>query len=323
MSQPRAVAVFSRSFSADTVLTELLRSRVERVTLNETGRTLAGDELTAFAAGHDAVIVALEKVDDALLAGMPDVRIISKYGVGIDNVDLQACSQRSIAVGWTGGVNKRSVSELALGFMIGLLRNLNTAREEVRSGSWKQTRGRQLSSLVVGIVGCGHAGQDLARMLRFMGSTVLVHDLRDLSDFCRETGAEQVDLDTLVARSDVFSLHLPLTPRTRGIISRDRLAAMKPGSILVNTARGGLIDEAAAADALDSGQLAGAAFDVFEMEPPGDNVLIRHPKVLVSPHVGGSTNECVLAMGQAAIEGLFNAGDPLKLVPDYLKSDAR
>ena len=317
--QPARVAVLSRSFSAHAQLRAELAARCPDVSFNDTGRTLAGPELGDFLQGHDAAIVALERIDDALLARAPQLRIIGKYGVGLDNVDLVACERRGVRVGWTGGVNRRSVSELVIALAIAALRHVVRSNREILQGGFRQIQGRQLGGRTVGIVGCGHVGRDLVRLLAPFGCRVLVHDLRYDESFCAETGAEPTGLDELLAMADVVSLHLPLTAATKHLIDTQRLARMKPDAVLINTARGGIVDEAALAEALREGRLAAAAFDVFSPEPPVDRQLIDLPNFIATGHIGGSSAEAVLAMGRAAIEGLFTARVATEHIPDYLR----
>ena len=314
---PRSVAVLSRSFSKHPVLRAELQARHPRAVFNDSGRTLAGEELRAFLQGHDAAVVALETIDDATLASLPELKVISKYGVGLDNVDLAAAARRGIRVGWEGGVNRRSVAELAIGFMIAGLRGVITSHEEIKAGTWRQYRGRQLGAVTVGLVGFGHVGRDVAGLLRAFGSRVLAHDIRDVAAPAAALGAEPVALDRLVAESDVISLHIPNTTATRELFDAQRLAAMKPGSVLVNTARGGLVDEAALQASLASGHLAAACFDVFAFEPPRDMALFATPGFIGTGHIGGSAEEAVVAMGRAAIAGLDTATDPLSFIPPW------
>jgi D-3-phosphoglycerate dehydrogenase len=305
------VAVASRSFSKHPVLRAELLARYGLVTFNDAGVSLSGEALVEFLSGHDKAITALETLSAEVLERLPDLKVVGKYGVGLDMIDLAAMSRLGKKLGWTGGVNRRSVSELVIAFMIALLRHVPQGNALIRSGGWRQLMGRQLSERVVGIVGCGHIGKDLARLLKAFGCRVLAHDIRDFPDFYAETGVEPRGLDPLLAEADIVTLHLPLDASTRHILSAERLALMRPGAILVNAARGGLVDEVALRGMLEDGRLAGAAFDVFATEPPEDRALIGLPNFLCTPHVGGSAEEAVLAMGRAAIAGLDDFRDPL------------
>ncbi|MBF0323914.1 MAG: phosphoglycerate dehydrogenase [Alphaproteobacteria bacterium] len=308
------VAVASRSFSRHPILRAELLERYECVTFNDAGVSLAGEALIEFLADHDKAITALEKLDEAILARLPELKVVGKYGVGLDMIDLAALGRLGKKLGWTGGVNKRSVSELVISAAIALLRHVPQGNVLVRDGGWRQLMGRQLSQRSVGIVGCGHVGKDLAVLLKAFGCRVLAHDIQDFADFYATHGIEKMGLDDLLAEADIVTLHLPLDGSTRNILPADKLGLMRRGSILINMARGGLVDEAAIKAMLADGHLAGAAFDVFAEEPPVDFDLLRHPNMLALPHIGGSAEEAVLAMGRAAIAGLDNARDPQDFV---------
>jgi D-3-phosphoglycerate dehydrogenase len=171
-------------------------------------------------------------------------------------------------------------------------------------GTWKNRQGRQLSERSVGIIGCGHIGKDLAVILRALGCTVLAHDILDFPGFYTAHQIEAVGLTDLLGRADIVTVHLPLDASTRNLLSAERLALLKPEALLINTARGNIVDEAALKSMLLEGRIAGAAFDVFATEPPDDLELLRLPNFLATPHIGGSSEEAVLAMGRAAIKGL-------------------
>ncbi len=309
MSEMR-VAVTSRSFSKHSVLRTELLEQYSNVTFNNDGLALSGNELIDYLAGHDAAITALEKITGDVLSQVPQLKIISKYGVGFDMLEIQAFRKHGVRLGWTGGVNKRSVSELVVANAIALLRKVHQCRDEVLSGTWRQTKGRQLSGRTVGIIGCGHVGKDLVELLSAFDCCIYAHDILDFPEFYATSGVTPKDLDYLLENSDIVTLHLPLDDSTRGLISEERLALMKHDAILINAARGGLVNEAALKDALIAGRLGGAAFDVFEPEPPEDDELLRLPNFIVTPHIGGSSEEAVLAMGRAAIDGLRRARIP-------------
>ncbi|HXA53362.1 MAG TPA: phosphoglycerate dehydrogenase [Solirubrobacteraceae bacterium] len=304
---PTPVAVTSRSFSRNEILRAELLVRYERVTFNDEGLSLAGDSLVEFLAGHPLAITALEKIDEDVLSRLPDLRAISKVGVGIDMLDLDAMERHGVRLAWSRGTNARSVSELALAFMLALLRQLPAVARVVREGEWRQVQGQTLSGRKVGIVGFGHVGRDLAQLLGAFSCRVLAHDVVPIGD-CG-AGVEEVGLEQLLAESEIVTLHTVLNDETRSLINRERLAAMREGALLINTSRGGLVDGDALYEALCSGRLAGAALDVFTSEPPGDHPLLDLDQVIVTPHIGGSTREAVLAMGRAAIDGLSEAVD--------------
>mgnify|MGYP002529020881 CR=1 FL=1 len=298
------VAVTSRSFSRHPVLKRELLERFPGATLNDDGLKLTGDDLLAFLKGHDKAITALEVLDAELFSALPELKAFSKYGVGFDTIDLDAMAKAGVKLGWTGGTNKRSVSELVISFAVQLLRRIPEATAEVQSGTWRQHIGRQLSNRTVGIVGCGHVGKDLGILLRAFGCKVLAHDILDFPKYYTEHDIQPVGLEQLLKESDIVTLHLPLDETTLNFLSAERLALMKPDAVLINAARGGLVDEAALKAALKEGRLGAAALDAFATEPPEDRELLQMPNVIVTPHLGGSAEEAVLAMGRAAIDGL-------------------
>ena len=319
---PKPIAVTSRSFSRHPVLRAELQALYENVTFNDLGLKLEGPALIDFLRGHEKAITALEVLDGVVFDALPELKVIGKYGVGLDMLDLTAMSARGVKLGWTGGVNKRSVSELVISYAIALLRHVPAANREVRDGAWRQHIGGYLSDRTVGIIGCGHVGKDLAPLLGAFGCTVLAHDILDFADFYAANGVTSLGLEDLLRQSDIITVHLPLDDSTRGILNAERLSLIKPGAILINAARGGLVDEEKLKQMLINGNLAGAAFDVFASEPPADTELLNLPNFLATPHIGGSAEEAILAMGRAAIAGLDNAGDPVlaaqngKNVPD-------
>jgi phosphoglycerate dehydrogenase-like enzyme len=298
------IAVAARSFSRNAALRAELSARYPHVTFTESPAVLDGDALIEFLRGHDHTIVGLERIDDRVLAAVPELKVISKYGVGLDGLDIDAIARRGIKLGWTGGVNRRSVAELTLAFAIALLHRVPETDVALRRGEWLKLVGRQLTGRTVGIVGCGFVGQDLVRVLAPFECRVLAHDIRDYPDFYRAHQVTPVSLPELLEAADLVSLHVPLDRTTTGMIGAAELARMRPGTFLINAARGGLVDEEALAAALESGRLAGAACDVFTIEPDASPRLLAIPTFLGTPHIGGSTQEAQLAMGRAAIDGL-------------------
>ena len=301
------IVVASRSFARNPALRAELIARYPEVTFTQSSTVLAGDELVQLMRGHERAIVGLEKIDEALLAQVPELRLISKYGVGLDGLDLEAMARRGIKLAWTGGVNRRAVGELTLAFAIALLHRVPETSGALRAGRFTPLVGRQLTGRTIGIIGCGHVGKDLVRLLAPFECRVLAHDIRDYPEFYTTHRVEPVPLARLLAESEIVTIHVPLDASTRGMIGAAELARMRKGAVFINAARGGLVDEAALEAALTSGHLAGAACDVYEMEPDANPRLLALPNFLGTPHIGGSTEEAQLAMGRAAIEGLETA----------------
>jgi D-3-phosphoglycerate dehydrogenase len=308
-----AVAVASRSFSRNPTLRQELLDRYPRSRFNDAGHVLSGDALVQFLHGHNKAITGLDVLDEALFRAVPELRLVSKYGVGLDMIDLDAARRHGVSVRWTPGVNRQAVAELAICFMIALCRSVVPLARELGAGGWRHPGGRQLSSSTVGIVGCGHVGQQVARLCRAFGASVVAYDIRAYDDFYRTVGVTALTLDGLLQQSDIVTIHVPLDASTRGMIGTRELGQMTPTSFLINTARGGIVDEQALKQALVERRLAGAACDVFAVEPPVDRDLLLLPNFIGTPHVGGGTQEAVLAMGRAAIAGLDGSLDSVDL----------
>ena len=272
---------------------------------------LTEDEIIAFLADCDAAIMGGDVVSDRVLAALPGIRDIGIFGVGLNTVDLQACRRHGVRLGFTPGVNRLAVAELTLCFMIAGLRWVPALNLAMRVGERPRTRvGRSLSGRVVGLHGCGHIGKEVVRLLQPFGCTILVHDIRDYTTFYAETGVTPVPFDELLERSEVISLHIPRSRTTENLYDEARLARLRPGCVLVNTCRGGIVDEAALLRRLDNGALAASCLDVFAQEPPDNDRLLRHPNLLSTPHAGASTMEARIAMVDAALQGLTQ-GQPV------------
>jgi len=310
----RSLVIASRSFSKHPVLRKEVLKRYPDAKFNDKGLSLNGNSLIEFLDGYEKAITALEKIDDSILKLLPNLKVIGKYGVGLDMIDLHAMKRHSVNLGWTGGVNKRSVSELVISYSIALLHRTIFANAEVRKGKWYQVKGRQLSDCTVGVIGCGHVGKDLVELLQPFNCKILANDVLDFKDFYKKYEVTSVGLEELIRKSDIVTLHLPLDKSTRNILNSDKLSLLKDDAVLINLARGGLIDEVALKELLNNNKIAGAALDVFEVEPPVDPSFATMDNVLITPHIGGSTEEAILAMGMAAIEGLENSEDPLNFL---------
>ncbi|MGB3837396.1 hydroxyacid dehydrogenase [Castellaniella sp.] len=236
-------------------------------------------------------------VDGAVLAAGTELRVVGRLGVGLDNIDLAACAARDIRVIPATGANAQAVAEYVIATAMLLLRGAYRATADVAAGRWPRTAlssGQELGGKILGVVGFGSIGQRVARMAIGLGMTVAAYDpiLDKDSSVWRELGVRSLALDDLVAQADVVSLHVPLVAATRHLFDEQRLAGMKRGAILINTARGGIVDETALVAALQNGHLAGAALDVFEAEPvPEKNIFSGVPGLLLTPHIAGVTRE--------------------------------
>ncbi len=298
------IIVSTVAFSNNQVLVNELKKHFQDVIVNEKGVRIPENELVNYYKDADAIIVGLEKITPEILDQLPKLKIIAKYGVGLDNIDIEACNKRNIKIGWTGGVNKRSVAEMALGFMLALSRNLFITSNQLKKGYWNKNGGIQLSGKTIGIIGAGNIGKELIKILRPFNCNILVNDLIDLDEYTKKM-ATQVEKDIIFKESDFISIHTPLNNETINLINLEVLNKMKNTSFLINTARGGIVNETDLKFALNNGIIAGAALDVYEVEPPIDLELLQLPNLICTPHTGGNANEAVLAMGMSAIEHLI------------------
>jgi D-3-phosphoglycerate dehydrogenase / 2-oxoglutarate reductase len=298
------VLVTPRSFrESDAGVVARLEQAVDEVRYNDLGRPLSAGELRDRLADVDGLLAGVDTIDDSVLESAPRLRVVARYGAGVDNVDLAAAARRGVVVTRTPGANAGAVAEWTILLMLALCRPLLAADRAVREGRWPVLRGRELSARTVGLLGLGRVGSLVAERVSGLGCRVLAHDPYVAA---APPGVEVVDLDELVRRAEVLSLHAPLTDATRGIVDAGLLSRLPAGGVLVNTARGELVDERALLAALDHGPLAGAALDVLAGEPPPpDHPLIGRDDVIVTPHTAPHTAEAAAAMGRAAVDDLL------------------
>lgn len=268
----------------------------------EVRTALKGDALREALRGvHALVVRSATKVDAAALEGADSLRVIGRAGIGVDNVDVPAASRRGIVVMNTPSGNAVTTAEHAIALMMALARRLPQAHASVKAGRWTKTglRGVELCGKTLGVVGLGNIGRLVVERALGLRMQAIAHDPYLPEDVAGRLGIRCVPLDELLRTADVVSLHVPLTPRTRNLLDAGALALMKPGALLINTARGGIVDEAALHDALASGRLGGAALDVFASEPPAGSPLLGLDNVVLTPHLGASTEE---AQERVAVE---------------------
>ena len=302
MKQHKArIKVTSRSFSRHPVLKHELMELFPDTVFNTDGPSTGLTDIVEFLQDADGVILGLEQMDRQVLQQLNNLKIIAKYGVGLDNLDVNATEELGIAVGWTGGVNKRSASEQALGFMLGLCRNLFFSSFPLKEGKWQKVGGRLLSGSCVGVIGCGHIGTDVVHLLQPFNCRILICDLVDKSGVVDAYGVTQVPLEKLLPEADMVSLHVPLTELTHFMVNDEFLQQMKPLAHLVNNSRGPVVNQQALKKALQQKTIGGAALDVYESEPPDDLEFLSLPNLMVTPHIGGNANEAVHALGSSTI----------------------
>lgn len=309
------IAVASLSFSKNVFLRKLLSMYFEAPTFNQ-GTCMGEDALVEFLGGHDAAIIGLEPISREVLQFLPELRVICKYGVGLDNIDQVALAEHGVHLGWTPGINAQSVAELTLCYMLALMRNIFISGFRLKNGIWEKDGGRQLFEKTIGIVGCGNVGKRVIKLLAPFRCRILVNDIVKYESFYREHDVEAVLFEDVMRRADIVSMHVPLDTSTRQMINVKSLSLMKPNAYLINTSRGGVVDTAALKSALREKNIAGAALDVFDFEPLEDRELLDLENLMVSPHIGGNAEEAVVAMGKSAVDHLVKFFACEKCIPE-------
>ncbi len=306
MRKPKVV-ITPRSFPWSIEgICEPLKKQGYHLIKNPYGRVLTEDEMCELCRDVDGIIAGGDPITGRVLHEAKYLKGISKYGSGLDTIDMDAACKLGIAVKGGAGANAVSVAELAIALLICAYRGICSSALSTKSDGWKETRGREVMGSTVGIVGCGNIGREFAKRVSAFGANVLIYHRRPVQqqvlDMC---GARQVSFDTLLAESDAVSLHCPLTPQTVRLMGRDAIARMKNGAVLINTARGELVDEDALYDALTVGKLRAAAQDVFSCEPPepGHKLLLLD-NFMLTAHIGASTDEAVIRMATRAVENM-------------------
>jgi len=305
VTDPRPkIAVTPPAFCRSEFLRDELSRWFPQTSFNDKDHYFSESELIDFLQDADGAIVGRDPVTESVLQALPKLKIIAKYGVGLDTIDREALDRHNVKFCWTAGVNSLSVAELTLGFMIGLCHNAFSRGFALKRNLWQKDGGFQLTGKTVGVIGCGHVGSEVVRLLAPFKCRILVRDIVDKTGFCRKHGAQVAGLDTVIEQSDLLTLHVPLTDRTHNLIDEKALTRMKPTAFLINTSRGEVVDEPALKVSLMNEAIAGAALDVFSQEPPKDSEFLALPNLIVTPHIGGNTLEAVTAMGKAPIAHL-------------------
>jgi D-3-phosphoglycerate dehydrogenase len=254
------------------------------------------DQLSLIAKNYDVLVVrSRTKVTKEIIeASTPNVKVIARVGVGLDNIDIKEAEERNIRIINSPESAANAVSELVIGLMLSLARNIPFADSQTKKGSWvkKDLTGIELRGKYLGIIGVGNIGRNIGRIGRALRMNLIGYDIIPINkDFVREVGLIVTDLNTLVQSADFITCHVPLTAETKKMFNKEKLSKMKSTAFLINTSRGEVIDESALYDALRDGKLAGAALDVFETEPPANKMLLQLPNVISTPHIGAQTKE--------------------------------
>ena len=271
------------------------------------------EHLTELVRDVDGLITGLEPLTPNVLRNANRLKVISTSGVGYDHVDVEAATERGIAVCNCAGCNNRSVAELAFGMMLSLSRQIYQSDRAMRKGEWGRFFGPELWGKTIGIIGLGRVGKSVSQLAKGFGMRILAHDVVWDITYADEHGITYVPLDRLLEQSDYVTVHVPLTPWTRNLIDERTLGLMKPTAYLINTARGPIVHEQALCDALERGQIAGAGLDVFTVEPTNDCAFREFDNVIITPHIGGATfeaNERSLQLALLNVTSVLNDRPP-------------
>jgi D-3-phosphoglycerate dehydrogenase len=283
---------------------EALRERGHEVVYCQPGKTPDEAELIRLVPGVAGWLAGVEPVSPAVIAAARDLRVIARNGVGVDNLPLAALAGRGIAVRTANGANAAGVAELAVGLMMAALRHIPWADHGIKQGQWPRKIGREIRGRLIGVIGCGAIGGEVARLCHALGARPLVYDAVGAAT-ARLMFAQAVDFETLISESEIITLHCPAPADGTALLGARQFAAMRPGVVLINTARATLVDAAALRGALDAGRVAGYAADVFDEEPPRDLTLAGDPRVIATSHIGAYTAESVERATVMAIEQIL------------------
>ncbi|MDX9859611.1 MAG: phosphoglycerate dehydrogenase [Rhodospirillales bacterium] len=318
-NRPRVLVTANFFGESDPRTLQILKDTGAEIILKN-DRGITEDEVAEFIKGVDALVAGVEPITPRVMDAAPGLKLIARVGVGYDSVDVAAARARGIHVTHSPEGPWPGVAELTVGLMIDLLRWVGQVDREVRRGNWRRMIGRRLAMSTIGIVGVGRIGKAVIRhaVNGFPGVRVLANDLAADLEFGKLFDVEWVDKEQLYREADVISLHVPKTRLTRNLIDEGALALMKPTSSLINTARGGIVDETALAEALRTGRLAGAAIDVFDQEPY-DGPLLALENCILTPHIAGNTTDCRIRMEADAaneVRRLLAGAPPAYPVPE-------
>lgn len=284
---------------------EELQDYTSDLVFNPTGRPLMEEELIPLLKDCDGYVAGLDFVTEKVISSCEHLKVISRYGAGYDRVDITAAKAKGIIVTNTPGVNAEAVGELAMALVLSTARRVPHLNATTRRGEWLRSTGMELKNKTIGIMGLGAIGKVVARCAKGFEMHVAAYDPYINEAYCEEHQINVYTFEELLKESDVISLHLPLMDSTKHLIDKDAFAKMKPNVILVNTSRGGIIDENAAYEALRVGHLGGLGLDAFEIEPPHNSALFEFPNVVVTPHTGAHTQEATMNMADTSVRNLI------------------
>ena len=299
------ITVMSYWFSSNPVLRQEIFSLFSSVTFQDEPIARTPGELVVHLQNSRGMMLGADDITAEVLRELPELEIISVFGSGMDNLDIDFARSQNIAIGCSTGVNAASVAEQTLALMIGLCRKLFFNHMALKTGEWREEDGGwDLTGRTVGIVGCGGTGLALLKVLQPFDCDVLLYDIADVGQIADQYNARQVGFGYLLSHSDLISLNVPLVESTHHLIGEEQLRLMKSSAYLINVSRGGVVNQDALNTALINGDIAGAALDVFDPEPPTDTSFLSLPNLVLTPHTAGGSDDAILAMGRSAIAHL-------------------
>ena len=300
------VLVTPRTFGkSDPVPLAMLEEAGCEIVANNLGRMMTEAELAELIVDVDGVIAGLDPFTEDVLSKAGKLKAICRYGVGVNNIALDYAKNKGIAVANTPGANSLAVAELTIGLLFAVCRRISRFDQDIRQGVWRQYPGMQLGGKTMGVVGTGQIGRHVAQLARGLGMGVVCYDVYPDLTWAEELGMDYVSLPELIKAADFISLHIPYNEGTHHLIGRAELDQMKPSAVVLNTSRGGIIDEVALWDAVSENRIWGAGLDVFEKEPPLDSPLAKLDHVVLTSHIGSHTQESVENMGRMAVRNLL------------------
>ena len=273
---------------------------------NPYGRPMTGEELAPLLEGVDGCAAGVDDFSAAAFTLADKLQVVARHGAGIDQVDIAECTRKGIVVANVPGANAEAVADMSLALMLAVARHIPEGDRTTKAGKWVNTYGADLHKATVGLLGMGRIGKGVARRCRGFDARVLAYDPYFDEEFAAKFGVERAEsLEQVMTDSDFVSIHMPSNEQTRGIIDAEKIALMKPTGILVNTARGAVVNEDALADALEAGRIFGAGLDVYAAEPPTDSRLLRCERAVTMPHVSSNTTDALLAMGNGVVDAIM------------------
>ena len=285
------LAICSRSVSNNKYALKILKKKFNKITVNKSNKIFKDNELLNFVKNSNAIIVGLEKIDKKFLDNCPNLKYIGKYGVGTNNIEFDQLKKKKIKIFLQKGINKRSVSELTLSFMILALRKIIQTINFVKNGDWPFFAGAELSGNKIGIIGIGNIGRDLIKLLKPFNCKIYCNDIDPNKKFFEKNNLKNSNIKTVLSKSNIVTIHIPYNEKNKNLISKKEFSYLKKKVILINTSRGGIVDELELYNFLKKNPSSIAIFDVLKSEPPVNNKLLNLSNFFVTSHIAGTTKE--------------------------------